>query len=349
MSVRSSFMCPEVLVIEVDWIWIGDGVKTGDAIACRFTRPDTGTLAIVLVDGGRPSDGERVVDFIQARYGTSYIDLVVSTHPDDDHIGGLTAVLEQMSVGVLLIHRPAQYGYGGADEVKASEVEALIQLAENQGSVVIQPFAGQRYFGNALTVAGPSEAFYLDCLPSQRGFGQSVSKAVRMLESAARNLRAKLVARSTDPGERELSDNGGTSPRNNTSVILDLRVEGTRVLFTGDAGAPALTEASERLQAWGLVDRWPDAFDIPHHGSRHNLTSDVLDSLIGPASGENYGIAVASVGAQADDYPRPEVANALKRRGYPVFTTRGSNFWWNRGAPARPDYRPVEPLPWFQE
>lgn len=48
---------------------------------------------------------------------------------------------------------------------------------------------------------------------------------------------------------------------------------------------------------------------------------------------------MASVGKEADDHPRPEVANAIKRRGYPVYCTLGVNVWWHSAdVPARWNY-----------
>jgi beta-lactamase superfamily II metal-dependent hydrolase len=94
-----------------------------------------------------------------------------------------------------------------------------------------------------------------------------------------------------------------------------------------------------------------DIFDIPHHGSCHNLTPVLLDRLLGPKHQADQGFAIASVGKEAHDHPRPEVANAMKRRGYPVCCTRGTNLWWRSSdAPARSTYgASVTPLEWLDE
>ncbi|KPL05967.1 hypothetical protein AMJ86_10275 [bacterium SM23_57] len=54
----------------------------------------------MLVDGGKPSDGDFVVDFIR-ELGYARIDHVVMTHTHDDHIGGLINVLDNFEAGEL--------------------------------------------------------------------------------------------------------------------------------------------------------------------------------------------------------------------------------------------------------
>jgi beta-lactamase superfamily II metal-dependent hydrolase len=101
-----------------------------------------------------------------------------------------------------------------------------------------------------------------------------------------------------------------------------------------------------------LGDRYPDLFQIPHHGSRHNLDTKVLDRLLGepgtrPGSDAS---AIATVGKKADEHPRPEIANAVRRRGHGVYDTRGKSFWWHQGdVPERDDYRSATPSPWLEE
>ncbi|MGI9860772.1 DNA internalization-related competence protein ComEC/Rec2 [Moorella naiadis] len=64
----------------------------------------------ILVDGGgRPFDqgdfdvGERVVLPFLQRQGVRRLDVVVSTHPDADHIGGLVTVVREMPVALVVV------------------------------------------------------------------------------------------------------------------------------------------------------------------------------------------------------------------------------------------------------
>ncbi len=67
-------------------------VGQGDAIFIETPNGKT-----MLIDGGKKSQGEKVVSFIKDK-GYETVDYVVATHPDADHIGGLISVLEQLNV-----------------------------------------------------------------------------------------------------------------------------------------------------------------------------------------------------------------------------------------------------------
>ena len=334
-------------MIEIEFIPIGEEVNTGDAILCHFTEPVTGTDRVVLIDGGFVDTSASIVSHVREYYGRDSIDLIVSTHPDDDHINGISGVIESIAVHNLLIHRPSDHGFN-SDEVKADKVNDLIALAEKRGvNVVTDAFAGQDYFNGAILVAGPTLEFYLEQLRAQTGVGAVTHSLSNLFGSAVRAVVGALRPRADDPGEGTLIDNGGTTPRNNSSIILDVQVEGHRVLLTGDAGVPALLAAADQLDTSGRSSRYPDFFDVPHHGSRHNIDTATADRLLGPAGGTQSGSAFVSVGKKATDFPRPEVANALKRRGYSVSPTRGQVIRWSRNAPNRPGWVSLVPLGWF--
>jgi beta-lactamase superfamily II metal-dependent hydrolase len=338
-------------MIELDFLWVGEHTKTGDAIIVRFTYPGCSRPAIVVIDGGYTEVGARIVEHLHQRFGVNYVDVVISTHPDDDHLLGLTTVLSELTVSYLLIHQPSKHGFT-SDAVKSDQVDELIVLAEKRGTELVEPFAGVSGFGGALTVVGPTEAYYLQLLAEEEGY-ESLSRAVgKALEAAGRLASRALKSLVSEPPESLVDDNGGTTPRNNTSVIVNLAVDGHRILLTGDAGVPALNLAADFMAANQLDLRYPDFFQIPHHGSRHNLDPNVLDRLLGKPK-ERTGTqacALATVGKEAEEHPRPEIANAVHRRGHDVHDTRGQNVWWHRGdVPNREDYHTATPLPWLDE
>jgi beta-lactamase superfamily II metal-dependent hydrolase len=116
-----------------------------------------------------------------------------------------------------------------------------------------------------------------------------------------------------------------TSASNETSVVQLADLGGYRVLLTADAGPQGLTEAADCASSLGILQH-PHFVQIPHHGSRRNVTPAVLNRWLGtPASdkSERRGYAFVSVGKDADIYPRKKVKNAFIRRGYEVHATRG--------------------------
>ncbi|MGN7479116.1 MBL fold metallo-hydrolase [Solibacillus silvestris] len=67
-------------------------VGQGDSIFIQ--APDGKTM---LIDGGVKGAGKELVNYLKAN-GVERLDYVVATHPDADHIGGLIAVLNSISI-----------------------------------------------------------------------------------------------------------------------------------------------------------------------------------------------------------------------------------------------------------
>jgi competence protein ComEC len=55
----------------------------------------------ILIDGGKDSAGEKVVSYLRSA-GVTTIDLLVATHPDADHIGGLADVINAFTINKVL-------------------------------------------------------------------------------------------------------------------------------------------------------------------------------------------------------------------------------------------------------
>lgn len=85
---------------EVDFLPVGNGQKSGDAIAARWGIE--GNYKVIVIDGGTKESGQLLVDHIKKYYKTDHVDYVVNTHPDMDHASGLSIVLEQLSVGEIM-------------------------------------------------------------------------------------------------------------------------------------------------------------------------------------------------------------------------------------------------------
>ncbi|MFD1067290.1 ComEC/Rec2 family competence protein [Oceanobacillus locisalsi] len=82
----------EMPAMKVHFINVGQG----DSILIETPLDRT-----ILIDGGPPEAGEAVVDYIK-ELRINEIDLMIATHPDVDHIGGLVRVLDEVEVGGVL-------------------------------------------------------------------------------------------------------------------------------------------------------------------------------------------------------------------------------------------------------
>ena len=76
---------------EIDFIPVDSGKKNGDAITIRVT--ENGVTKVYVIDGGTKNTGQKLVDHIKEYYETETVDYLINTHPDLDHISGLTLVM----------------------------------------------------------------------------------------------------------------------------------------------------------------------------------------------------------------------------------------------------------------
>jgi beta-lactamase superfamily II metal-dependent hydrolase len=91
-------------------------VGHGDAIAVRF--PDN---RVALIDGGEADAFRHVETYLKQRIvgRNRRIDWLVNTHPHADHVGGLTAVLENFSVDI--VYRPIVMSASPNDQTNGTQ------------------------------------------------------------------------------------------------------------------------------------------------------------------------------------------------------------------------------------
>ncbi|MCP8687159.1 ComEC/Rec2 family competence protein [Marinobacterium sedimentorum] len=355
---------------QIDFLGVGAESKSGDAIAIRFgnLHGNREEQVVVVIDGGFKDTGDELVNHIVTHFGTRIVDLVISTHPDQDHINGLETVLSELTVNELWMHLPWQHNAGLAskfedgrvtdnslgEQLKESLEKAygLYKVAQAQRVNVKEPFLGLVDVSGCVKVLGPSEQYYEGLIPSFDGMAgpkqQARTRPVGLLERAMQQLRKIFVSW----GEDKISDDGVTSAKNNASVITQLIIDGRRFVFTADAGVEALGHAADQL------DQCPDPasltfIQVPHHGSQRNVGPSVLNRLVGEpiAEGETRDIiAIASTAKQGDPkHPRKAVVNAFTHRGARVLATRGSCICHHNDAPRREGWGPVTAEPYYFE
>jgi beta-lactamase superfamily II metal-dependent hydrolase len=353
---------------EIEFLPVDAGEKSGDAIVFRFgnLHGPRHEQHIFVVDGGYSDDGERVVKHIRDTYRAHRVDVVVSTHPDGDHAGGLATVLEELSVGQLWMHqpwnraadirelvsdgRPTHNSVSDRLERALKAAKKLEEVADDKGIPIFEPFTGLTY-GEFVTVVGPSEEFYHQLLADvveddMRRSAATSEGLVGRAWSAGVELVTKMLEAFTI---ESLTDDVETSPVNNSSAILMLNLDGKRMLLTADAGVVALDKAADSIEAMGYPLRQWDFVQVPHHGSRRNVGPTILNRLIGPKLREDVKKTVAFVSASkegAPKHPSVRVTNAFRRRGAPVAATQGRHIWYRVNAPYRAG-QPLDTIPFF--
>lgn len=331
---------------EIDYIPVGEGEQSGDAIALRLgnLNGSRNEQIVIVIDGGFAESGELLVKHIQNHYRTDAIDLVISTHPDGDHISGLMVVLEKLKVGGLLMHKPWDHaadiksffktkiltvsGLERRIENSLQQASNLEDVATRKGIPVYEPFQGLNLGGGLIHVLGPSSDYYESLLPSFRS--TPVAKTEHDLISRIRQATKKAVNWVEDHVGIDLlnDDADTTSPENSSSTIILFTIDGHKLLFTGDAGKTALLHAIEYTTGVGVNLQDLRFLDVPHHGSKRNLSSRVLGQV-------KSGVAFVSAAQESKKHPAKKVTNALQKHGSRVFVTRGMALLSHEGGNGR--------------
>jgi beta-lactamase superfamily II metal-dependent hydrolase len=346
-------------MFEVDFLTVGD--SNGDAICMQYSA-DGGGVIVQVVDGAYKETGEKMVEHIRKHYGPGlFINHMVLSHADNDHAAGLVEVMKRMVVKNLWMNRPwlfaaqtLEHFHGGytlqglIDKMRQMHpyLVELENLAVAQDTQIHDVFQGSKI--GKWTVLAPSRERYirlipdLDRTPTRHSAADSLGG---ILADAFRAARDKLY----EAWDVEtLSNNPDpTSASNETSVVQFAEIDGRRLLLTADVGPEGLNEAADYAAFIGL--QRPHMVQIPHHGSRRNVTPDLLDRWLGSIVAKDvvFGTAICSIGDNKYEYPRGQVSNAFLRRGYPVYVTRGIPLMHHSGSSR--GWPSMQPLPLYAE
>jgi beta-lactamase superfamily II metal-dependent hydrolase len=355
---------------EVDFFAVGNGQRSGDAIAMRFGFP--GDYKVMVYDGGTKDSGKAIVEHVKKHYGTTRADFVVNSHPDGDHASGLSVVLEELEVGELWMHQPWHYSEEIRDyfhdgrmtdaslaerlKDKMAAAHALEAIAIKKNVPIRKPFQGA-VIGGIFRILSPGEDWYKHELIQE--FAKSPEQKKASLVSEAYDFVKAAVESIVDWvkeewGSESLRDDVTTSAENESSVVLFGQIEEYGVLLTGDAGVRALTEVGEYAERIGLNLPTQITFaQVPHHGSRNNVSTTVMNRIFGlpllDETDDHTRIAFVSAAKESESHPKPAVVNAFIRRGFGVYHTKGTTIFHRRGMPDRENWGPIKKLIFAKE
>lgn len=214
-------------------------------IACDVGQGDAtlitqGTTQI-LVDGGRKAEAVLACLGRHMPFWDRRVELVVATHPEQDHIGGLPEVIRRYQVEAVLVSdagKPTQVFNRWLTAVQESGARLAVADAGmrlNAGRIAIKVFWPER-----------EEARVRQWLPTMAFADQTGSAGEK-----------------TAQGEV-----------NDRSVVLLADLDGKQVLLTGDI----TTEVEKELVKRGVGGR-VDWLKVAHHGSKSSTSRLFLDAV----------------------------------------------------------------------
>lgn len=353
---------------EIDFLQVNT-TKSGDAIAIRYEKD--GEQQIHIVDAGYASTAEKLIEHIEKHYGGSQviIDHLVVTHPDWDHAGGVPEIIEKMNVACVWMLRPWKFAgeliarFPTYNSVTALEnklrnaypyIVDVEKAAEKKSIPIFEPFQGKSI--GAFTVLAPSRARYLDLIvasdktpegeKSLSEMFSSIGETVTQIAKKTANLIKAVWGVETFSTEE-------TSVENEMSIVQYALLSDRKIVLTGDAGRSGLKEAADYAPAAGLFLPGVNVFQVPHHGGRRNVSTELLDHWLGSplekAAEKPFFTAIVSAASEDEDHPRKSVVRAMHHRGAKVISTEQGTVSTFINQPASRGWGPAAVTPYPDE
>ncbi|ELS4492787.1 TPA: MBL fold metallo-hydrolase [Klebsiella michiganensis] len=331
---------------EVDFLGV-ETAKSGDAIALRYSIG--GVEGVHVIDGGYIDTGSQVVDHIEKFYGSKIIDNVVLTHPDSDHANGLRKVLEECDVKVLWMNRPWLYAeelisrfktYQSIDALRSKlkqvySASAELERIANEKKIPIKsPFQGERI--GPFDILAPSYHRYLELIvDSEKTPDVATESLSGVVSDGLRSIYSRITNLVRAVWGDEYFPTSPTSSENEMSVVQAGIINGKKILFTGDAGRDGLSEAIDYSSQVNFTLPGVNMFQVPHHGGRHNVSTEILDKILGvrliQPSGTTSWCGICSSAKEDKDHPKNSVKRAILHRGGHWSETEGKTVHWGTG------------------
>ena len=304
---------------EMTIIDVGDA----DAIVINYKGNDERWWTAV-VDAGNVGDGSKIKRYVKHIDGTTYvIDYAICTHPDKDHKGGFFELLNdrrvrlnffcvlrpddavnsdfriQLAQDPMAVYKAAKAVY----DHPTDNTQNLLDLIVAHSSFYDWSY-GIDFQGMPLQIIGPTKEFFTDAAFEMTEVFGELEDEYPFEIYAEDELPLNDEAKSVMDEEKE------TSATNKASLILLFHPEGRNFLLAGDACSASIHQAiNDYPQIKGST------LKVPHHGSKNNLTTEVIELL-------KPGQSVISCRG-SKKHPNPAIVHYLSKYGK-VFATSKS-------------------------
>jgi hypothetical protein len=252
-----------------DLVYFVLNVGDGDTQLLLLPANATGQRRCIVVDCIRASKLFALLEALAATpllpAVTPVLELVVATHPHDDHISGMAALLQRFGDGHI-----REFWDSGYYQPSGAYLEMMREL-EDRDITTLQPASGtMRFLGQVkLTVLAPG----IGLRNRFDSYGVNVNNAsialkvefpaARVYERAADRTYLKL------PTTQSLILGADAQTLSWSQVLVDFPQL--------DPVKTAVTTALRRAN--GVMPLDASVFKIPHHGSKHGLNLELVEAI----------------------------------------------------------------------
>ncbi|MFD3258554.1 ComEC/Rec2 family competence protein [Paenibacillus lentus] len=195
----------------------------------------------MLIDGGNNDREQAMLDYLK-QYGVTHLDIVIGTHPDADHIGGLDRVIDHIDVGEI---------YMPKIQANTKTFESLLLSIKNKGLKVKTAKAGLVLDWDEdieVTMVGPLKA------------SDSKNNMSAVVKVVYGNTSYLLTGDAERESERDMVESGA-----------DLRADVLLIGHHGSKSSSTLSFLKEVAPQYGVIQVGDNSYGHP--------TSTVLDRL----------------------------------------------------------------------
>lgn len=355
---------------EIDFIGINKEGIDADAICFRYFNKEDNKYHIGIYDGGINDYGIEMKEHIKKYYKQNdekiIIDFIICSHSHKDHASGLTEILNEFKVKKVYMNRPWLYLEELFEIVKDGRITLNSleeKLRENykyindiekickEKNIIIEEVFEGTVIDNRFRILSPTKQFYIELLAESSKTPEMEEEKNSLIESIYNNVRKVIKMIKENWNSDSLRENVETEAENETSVILYGDMEEQDFLFVADAGIRAISKAMDYMETLSIDYKKIKIYQIPHHGSRHNVSPSLLNRLLGNIVNEGVedGRIAFALASKNSDHPKKMVTNAYKRRGVKVFETKGKTIRHQHNTPDREGWNSTNPVEFYEE
>lgn len=260
----------------------------------------------VLIDSGLPDASAKVLDYV-SKYASTGLDMVIATHIDNDHVGGMATILKQAPLknnAFFVLNVPptiAQHWTPVRESLERYKgivsfrrvidavdiVKTLSAIANQQGMTISTGLQGQYW------TCGEVRLDVLNPTPDRLVSAWKESRLDKYIQGGWDAGLVSIVEAAAEAPS--------TTPENDSSIVIEISVSGiAKALMTSDAGAAVLREVT--------AGKSYSFLKVPHHGSDTGLDKQLLHQI-------NPQNAAIPVGENPHGHPSLEILEMLKKVG----------------------------------
>ncbi|GAB0481641.1 MBL fold metallo-hydrolase [Alistipes indistinctus] len=325
-------------------------LKLGNADAIFIRHYVDDVDYVVLIDAGNICDSDTIKDHLIKYYGTTTIDLAVCTHPDTDHMGGFFGLLEDESITIseFWLIDPAHYldendikRYRTKDSA-TNAVRKIFNNPNNESQNLINILLGKKGVDAKTVIAGAEHNILpLKVVAPTADHYREIAKnmvedygCAKVYEEADTSKYDEAEQMSVEKAKSSIDTcDDDSSPYNQSSIVLLYEPEDDeKILFAGDASCSSLIQMTKDYPEINKIE----LLKVPHHGSKHNLSSAIIDVLQPKSS------YISAEGTRK--HPSSAIVNYLSKYGNVYSTHKHNGFIRRNKGITRPNTIPITPL-----